>query len=420
MLQRDDEPLLIACCGVSSGKSYAASIYIAKCLVEQKRIIAGAQSFTALSRVLLAEVTKRLTEWHVPYKYNKSEKEIRVGEEGVVYGATSENPEAILGLSEIHCLVLDEASYLCENLYTWGCDRCRGRTVKVPKTRLFTSPDSFSPAHIWFINLCAKYPRAVINASALDNIYTSPEFKADLLERYPPGTELYLQQVEGKIVSSRSANVAIDDRTFLNTRPPHSPQSPVWVGCDIAGQGRDDSVFVVMDEYGFIESARYHHSETQQLVSQLLDYSHRYIVAGVAIDGTGGFGTGLYDYSKSSFKQIDSINFGGKADDDTYNNIRTQMHFELRKSSEGSNLYVPNSDDGQKIREETRHALYYIDPKGRTAMFPKEDIKKALGRSPDALDALILANHARCMTHGTAKKTDPKRVAARLMAAWGR
>ena len=155
-------------------------------------------------------------------------------------------------------------------------------------------------------------------------------------------------------------------------------------------------------------------------MSQLLDYSHRYIVAGVAIDGTGGFGTGLYDYSKSSFKQIDSINFGSKADDDTYNNIRTQMHFELRKSSEGSNLYVSNSDDGQKIREETRYALYYIDPKGRTAMFPKEDIKKALGRSPDALDALILANHARCMTHGTAKKTNSKQVAARIMAAWGR
>lgn len=371
--------------------------------------------------MLLAEVTKRLTEWKVPYKYNKSEKEIHVGEQGVVYGATSENPEAILGLSEIHCLVLDEASYLCEQLYTWGCDRCRGRTVKVPKIRLFTSPDSFSPAHVWFLDLCAKYPRAVINASALDNIYTSPEFKADLLERYPPGTDLYLQQVEGKIVSSRSANVAIDDRTFMNSRPPHSQSAPVWIGLDLAGQGRDDSVFVVIDDYGIVETVRYHHAETQVLVSQLLEYNRKYIVGGVALDGTGGFGAGVFDYSKSSFRHIDSINFGSKADEEHFNNLRTQLHFDMRKTAEGSAFYVPMTDDGAKIREESRHALYYIDPKGKTAMFPKEDIKKALGRSPDALDALLLANRARLLSRGELNNGEGnvEESCNRMLAAFG-
>lgn len=419
-MARDDDPLVIMCTGISAGKTFAASCYIAKELYNGKRLIVSAQNYDALHRVVFTETMKRLEEFGIQYSYNKTAKEIHVGDRGLAFGMTSENPTGILGLSNIDCLVMDEAAYQCEEAYNWASDRLRGPEVKIPKKRLFSSPDSFNQVHEWFKNLCAKYPKAVINASALDNYKNSEEFRAELIERYPPGTDLYEQQILGRFVDSRSANVAIDDRTFMNTRPAHSPQSPVWVGCDIAGQGRDDSVFIVIDEYGFIESARFHHSETQQLVSQLLDYSHRYIVAGVAIDGTGGFGTGLYDYSKSSFKQIDSINFGSKADDDTYNNIRTQMHFELRKSAEGSNLYVPNSDDGQKIREETRHALYYIDPKGRTALFPKEDVKRALGRSPDALDALILANHARCMTHGTSKKTNSKQVAARIMAAWGR
>lgn len=418
MLQRDDEKLLIACCGVSSGKSYAASVYIAMKLVQQNTIIAAAQNFTALHRVLFGEVRKRLNEWGIPYEYNKSDKEIRVGEHGVCYGATSENPDAILGMTEVNILVIDEAGYCQENLFNWGSDRLRGRTVTMPRIRLFTSPDSFNAAHAWFVNLCNKNPKAIINASALDNIYTSDEFKADLLERYPPGTQLYEQQILGHIVDSRSANMAIDDRLFAHDRPAHRSNEPVWIGCDLAGAGRDDSVFVAIDDYGFIESRRFHHAETQLLVSELLQMNQQYNVAGVCIDCTGGFGNGLFDYTKRSVKNVDGINFGSAAEDDSFNNLRTEMHFGLRQAVSETNLYLPENDDGAKIREECRYALYFVDNKGRTAMFPKEDIKKAIGRSPDALDALLLAVKARNSSQGIGKhRTDPKAVAQRLLAA---
>ena len=420
MLQRDDEKLLIACCGVSSGKSYAASVYIAKQLCEQKRIIAGAQNFTALNRVLFGEVRKRLSEWNVPFDYRKTEKEIQVGD-GICYGATSENPSAILGLSECHGLVLDEAGYLDENLYNWGCDRLRGRNVARPKIRLFTSPDSYSPSHAWFIDLCNKNPGSIINASALDNIYTSEEFKKDLLERYPPGTMLHDQQNLGKIVDSRSANAAIDDRLFCLERPVHNAMMPVWVGCDIAGQGRDDSVFVVIDEFGYLESRRFHHAETQLLVSELLEINRSYKVAGCCIDCTGGFGNGLYDYTKSSVMNIEGVNFGAAASKEYFNNVRTEMHFALRDSVKGSSFYMPTTDDGAKIREEARYALYVVNPRGQTAMFPKEDIKKAIGRSPDALDACLLANRARQNSQDgiVTGSRSAREVASRLLAAMG-
>jgi hypothetical protein len=395
-------------------------VYIAKELCQQKRIIAGAQNFTALNRVLFGEVRKRLSEWNVPFEYRKTEKEIQVGD-GICYGATSENPSAILGLSECHGLVLDESGYLDENLYNWGCDRLRGRNVDVPKIRLFTSPDSFSPSHAWFIDLCGKHPGAIINASALDNIYTSAEFKKDLLERYPPGTQLYDQQILGKIVDSRSANAAIDDRLFCIDRPKHDPYAPVWVGCDLAGQGRDDSVFVVIDEYGYLESRRFHHAETQKLVSDLLEINRKYDVAGCCIDCTGGFGSGLFDYTKSSVRNEEAVNFASASSQDRFNNLRTELHFGLRKALEESHFYMPTTDDGAKIREEARYALYFINPQGRTAMFPKEDIKKAIGRSPDALDSCLLAVRARMMSEGEVKSRiiDPKSVAQRMMRAAG-
>ena len=419
MMQRDDEKLLIACCGVSSGKSYAASVYIAMKLVQQNTIIAAAQNFTALNRVLFGEVRKRLNEWHVPYEYNKTDKEIHVGEKGVCYGATSENPDAILGMTEVQILVIDEASYCQENLFNWGCDRLRGRTVQMPRIRLFTSPDSFNAAHAWFINLCNKNPKSIIHASALDNIYTSEEYKQDLLERYPKGTALYDQQILGLIVDSRSANAAIDDRLFTTSRPEHRNGEPVWIGCDLAGAGRDDTVFVAIDEYGFLESRRFHHAETQVLVSELLEYNRIYNVAGVCIDCTGGFGTGLYDYTHKQMHNEEAVNFGSASSDENYNNLRTEMHFGLRKAVEGSSFYMPDVDDGSKIREEARYALYYIDNRGKTAMIPKEDIKKAISRSPDALDALLLAVRARGASLGQNRSTDARAVANRMLAAFG-
>jgi hypothetical protein len=98
------------------------------------------------------------------------------------------------------------------------------------------------------------------------------------------------------------------------------------------------------------------------------------------------------------------------------------MHFGLAESVKGLAFYVPTTDDGAKIREECRYALYYINPQGKTAMFPKEDIKKAIGRSPDALDALLLANRARMMSEGGIRKTtvDARTVAQRMAAAMSR
>lgn len=419
-LSRDDDPLVIMCTGISAGKTYAASWYVAQQLQQQKRLIVSAQNYDALHRVIFAETMKRLEEIGVPYTYNKTAKEIHVGKRGLAYGMTSENPTGILGLSNIDILVMDEAAYQCEEAYNWASDRLRGPEVVIPKKRLFSSPDSFNQVHAWFANLCAKYPQCVINASALDNYKNPKAFRDELLERYPVGTVLYDQQVLGKFVDSRLANAAIDDRNFMDSRPAHMNDMPVWVGIDCAGQGRDDSMFVVIDEFGIVETRRRHGSETQDLVSEMLDINRTYVVQGAAVDLTGGFGSGLYDYTKRTVRNMYGINFAEAPDEEVYNNVRTQMHFDVRNTLTGSQFYCPLTDDGAKIREECRHVLYIIDTKGRTALIPKEDVRKSVSRSPDALDALCLAVRAKKLASGAIKgKADPRAVANRMLAAFG-
>ena len=75
--------------------------------------------------------------------------------------------------------------------------------------------------------------------------------------------------------------------------------------------------------------------------------------------------------------------------------------------------------DGAKIREESRYALYFVDQRGKTAMIPKEDIKKSIGRSPDALDAMLLAIKARSNSDGTSGHVNPKVTVNRMLAAFG-
>ena len=420
-LSRDDDHLVMLVTGIGAGKSYVASWYVAKMFCEGHRIIVSAQNFKALSRVLFAEIRKRLDELKFPYTYNKSSMEISgpEGFNGWVVGFSAENPEGILGLSDMDVYVADEFFFCQEDMYNYACDRLRGKNIEKTYIRLISSPNSFDPGAAWAVNLVASNPDKVINASSLDNPFTSQSFKNDLLERYPPGTQLYDQQVNGLLVDSRAANIAIDDRLFTDSRPEHAPGSPVWVGCDLAGAGRDDSVFVAIDEYGFLESKRFHHAETQLLVSELLDWNRKYQIAGSCIDTTGGFGTGLFDYTKRSVSNTEGVNFGSASIDDNYNNMRTWMHFNARKAVSGSSFYMPNFDDGAKIREESRYALYFVDQRGKTAMIPKEDIKKSIGRSPDALDALLLAVKARSNSDGTSGHVNPKVTVNRMLAACG-
>ena len=394
MMKRDDEKLLIACCGVSSGKTYAASIYIAKQLVEQKRIIAGAQNFTALDRVLFNQVIQRLREWNVPYDYSRSAKEIKVAENGIVYGATSENPDAILGLSECHCLILDEASYLDEMLFQWGCDRLRGRTVQTPKIRLYTSPDNMNQSHAWFINLCREHPNAVINASALDNKYTSQAFKEDLLQRYPPGTPLYEQQILGHITDTDIATQIVRRADFITAKLP-SPSYDHWMGCDFSGGVNCDAdVVAIIDSTGVVEIVSDNELNTQQKVAAIKMMYDKYNPKSNYVDNTGGYGKGAIDLATEKNISLNGVNFAQKPFAEEYPNLRVEAFLELARDIKRG-FWVPND-----VKDELLVFQSYIDTKGRIALIDKQDIKKALGHSPDKSDAIALANYAR--NHGGA------------------
>lgn len=383
-------------------------------LCKGMRMLAGAQNFLALTRVLLAEVIKRLEELHVPYEYKKQDKEIITANGGHLFGYSGESPEGILGLSDINLLVIDEASYVPVEAFNFASDRLRGPKVVVPKIRLITSPDSFTPSHAWFIELVRKHPEAVIYASALDNPHTSEAFKKQLLERYPPGTNLYKQQVEGRILDSDYANVIIKFEEFA-TAPVNAPGDQIYMGIDYAGTGRDATVFLVRDGREILEVVSNYDGKVETdnaIYNRLWDKYHPRI----AYDSTGGWSRGAQTLHLE--RKALGINFGGKDEDEDMANIRTGMY--LRMRDRVVNGFYIDPVKFQPIRNEIKYTTYFVNNKGRTQLTPKDKIKELLGgKSPDALDALVLsfeAENSNQIVHSSEEYSD---MAASIAAAVG-
>lgn len=401
IFKRFDDDLAIACCGVGSGKSAGLAIWLVMqcCKKPGIRGIMVAQTHDALQKALLREI-RAFCEWaHIDYMI-QNRKEIHFPNGSHLFGYSAENPTAVLGLSEIALLAIDEAAYIPEEMYNYCRDRMRGSKYK-SMTRLISSPNSLAKVNNWFGNLVKKYPSKVIYASSLDNRFSSDEYKAELKERYQEGTNLYRQQVMGEIVDSDVASQIIFRHEFPTEKRDNGKEH--WFGMDASGVGADSDMYAVIDKFGMVDYIEKVEASTQQkagIVSMLYD---KYKVKYGNIDMTGGYGQGVYDLSKDKNLAISGINFAQKAIDlDKYPNARTEIYIELAKAIK-QGFWVNDI-----VKEEMLAQALFINNRGQGQLVPKDDVKKILGHSPDLCDAVALAvyamNHGEQMPEYSAKK----------------
>lgn len=391
IFKRFDDDLAIACCGVGSGKSAGLAIWLVMqcCKKPGIRGIMVAQTHDALKKALLSEI-RAFCDWaHIDYTI-QNRREVHFANGSHIFGYSAENPTAVLGLSEIALLAIDEAAYIPEEMYNYCRDRMRGSKYK-SMTRLISSPNSLAKVNNWFGNLVKKYPSKVIYASSLDNRFSSDEYKAELKERYQEGTNLYRQQVMGEIVDSDVASQIIFRHEFPTEKRDNGKD--YWFGMDASGVGADSDMYVVIDKFGMVDYVEKVEASTQQkagIVSMLYD---KYKIKYGNIDMTGGYGQGVYDLSRDKNLAISGINFAQKAIDlDKYPNARTEIYLELAKAIK-QGFWVNDI-----VKEEMLAQALFINNRGQGQLVPKDDVKKLLGHSPDLCDAVALAVYA--MNHG--------------------
>lgn len=399
-LDKFDDSLRIACTGISAGKSYALSLWIVLQCVKKPglRGIIIAQSYRALTLVLIREIKNRAAEFGIVAKHNKSSNEIEFGNGSILFAFSAESPDAVLGLTEIDMLCIDEAAYCNEEIYNNARDRMRGGKYE-PMVRLISSPNSTERIQNWFSALCKKYPECIVHATALDNPFTTEKYKAELKERYCEGTNIYRQQVLGEIIDSDVASQIIFRNQFPDKKS--GKDDAHYFGYDASGLGADTDQFVIIDKFGmsFVDFRQEANTfEKAEIVVNLYD---RYKVKYGNVDGTGGYSQGVYDLAVAKGCDLGSVNFAQKAfDSDKYPNARTEMYIEFAKAiREG--FWV---DDN--VKEEMLAQTVFINNRGQQQLVPKEDVKKILGHSPDRCDAVALAVYAMNHQGGQQGMTD--------------
>lgn len=391
-----DDPLRIACTGISAGKSRALAVWLVMQMIRKPecRCIAIAQTHKALKRVLIREIQVVCNLLDICYDYNKSEQEFTLSNNSVLFGYSSENPEGMLGLSEIDILAMDEAAYVVEEAYQYASDRMRGGKYE-PMSRMISSPQSMS-AENWFSSLCKNHPDSVVHATALDNPFTTEKFKQGLKDRYVEGSNIYRQQVMGEIFDFDIASQIVMRSDFVAAKIINPQRKGYWMGADFAGLGADENTVVIIDETGMVDWKHAADLNTSQKVEQIAELWRNFKPIGAFGDGTGGYGQGAMDLSETRNMKMKSVNFAQKAfAENDYPNARTEMYLELAKEIKNG-FWVCD-----EVKNEILAMQVEINKKGQQALLPKELAKKILGHSPDLADAVALAVYAK--NHGQAK-----------------
>jgi hypothetical protein len=312
--------------------------------------------------------------------------EIQFDNGSKLFAYSAENPNAVLGLSEISLLAIDEAAYCKEEIYNYSRDRMRGGKYK-PMVRLISSPCTLGRVENWFSTIVKKYPDKVVRATYLDNPFTEPSFKKELEERYVIGSNLFRQQCLGEIFDADVASQIIMRSQFPSTK--YNSDNTFFMGVDCSGLGSDSDMFAIIDKYGMIEYKELQLGDTFQKSTIATSLYDKYKVKMCNIDGTGGYGQGLYDLLQSKSYTSSMINFAQAAyNKDLFPNARTEMYLELAKAVKNG-FYVNDI-----VKEELLAQSVFINNKGNQQLVPKEEVKKILGHSPDLCDAVALALYA--------------------------
>ena len=413
-----DDPLRIACTGISAGKSRALALWLILQMIQKAgcRCIGIAQTHKALKRVLIREMQVVCNLLHVGYSYNKSEQEFGLWNDSILFGYSGENAEGMLGLSEIDILAIDESAYLNEEAFQYASDRMRGGKYE-PMTRLISSPQSMATEN-WFNSICKNHPQNVIRATALDNPFTSDRFKQNLKDRYIEGSNIYRQQVLGEIFDFDIASQIVMRSDFIQAKLVNPNRRGYWLGADFAGLGADENTVVVVDETGMVDWRGAAELNTHQKVEQIYSTWQQFGPKGAYCDSTGGYGQGAQDLLEQKGIHTTGVNFAQKAfNENDYPNARTEMYLELAKAIRNG-FWVCD-----EVKTELLAMQVEINKKGQQQLLPKELAKKILGHSPDLADACALAvyamNHGGTTASGEYTREQAQEVTDRVLAMLG-
>lgn len=177
----------------------------------------------------------------------------------------------------------------------------------------------------------------------LDNPYLADEGKTEIekdIEEWGKDSVYVQCEILGNFVEDRDVYFKREliDECVNNEIPIGSlhPASRYFLGVDVAGEGEDESVFIVVEKtskdeirVNFIDY--YNVNKPREIVGKVKILDEKYNFEKVFIDKTG-MGEGPVDWLKETLSEerVDGIRFTIQSKQDLYSNLRKMMHQGLK------------------------------------------------------------------------------------------
>jgi hypothetical protein len=211
---------------------------------------------------------------------------------------------------------------------------------------------------------------------------------------------LYLIRVRGEFPPAQHNSVFSLDRIeaakSLKLEP--TRYDPYELGVDVARYGDGETVFVVKQGSKIVELKGYEQRSTMETVGRVIQYINHLKPIAVKIDSSG-VGGGVVDRLRElNYDEIIAVD-NGSAPTDTKNfiNVRAESYWHLKTLLETKAIQIP---DDPVLHAQMTAVTYEVNSRGKIKIESKEDLRRRGVKSPDRLDALVLA----CMSANMPRK----------------
>lgn len=367
--------------GRGSGKSYIASLMAVIALLEGKRVICLGQNYKQVCEVLMSECINRLYEILKPEDFNVHKGMMKITyKRGVIYFASYETPDAIRGYTEISLAILDEAALADPEIMTVLPFCMRGQNI-VPKIVMISTPRSMN----WLTRFVRDNNVKTLVATTKDNKFISEEQIA-LMRKSCLSETAWQREFFGIEVDDDNSGVLFTHE-LLDPAPLYG--HCISIGVDCSGLGRDNNCIVVRQGNKVIKIIRKVIASAKDLYSEIKSIVKEYGASNFSsISLDMAYGQALYELlMDTDLKSLTYlIPFGGGAEDPAYANKRAEMYVNAKRYIAEHGISGLDED----LTNELMATKYELNAHDKVQLIKKDDIKMAIGRSPDSGDAFAL------------------------------
>jgi len=300
-----------------------------------------------------------------------------------------ENSEAFAGLHAANSTpfyIFDEASAVPDRIYEV---REGGLTDGEPMTFDFGNPTRNSGR--FYQNMAGRFRNNFIRRfiDSRDVEQTNKELFAQWEKDYGEDSDFFKVRVRGLFPDAGSLQfISVGDvERCINLEVFVGPSEPLVMGVDVARFGDDSSVICL--RHGRDAESQglhvYQQVDSMTLSAEVSRIANEKRPDAIMVDG-GGVGGPVVDRLRQLGHEVIEINFGAKATQKGYANMRAQMWGNLREAIK-QGIRLPEDED---LKTDLTGVEYGYNLRNEIQLERKEDMKKRGMSSPDMADALAL------------------------------